>query len=69
MYADIDHPTDAGDAIWAGTARDTCTTGVLSAPGGTGESWSFPDLQMCQICAPWASLGMDGPPERQQAWQ
>lgn len=29
------------------------------------EAGVFPDLQMCQICAPWGTLGMDCPPERQ----
>lgn len=29
----------------------------------------FPDLQMCEICTPWGSLGLDDPPARGRSGQ
>ncbi|MFD4589035.1 DUF6233 domain-containing protein [Streptomyces sp. NPDC058434] len=28
-----------------------------------------PRLEMCEICAPWGSLGLDGPSARGRSWQ
>ncbi|WP_241847571.1 DUF6233 domain-containing protein [Streptomyces sp. CB02009] len=37
---------------------------LLDLAGVVGAVEEYPDLEMCEVCAPWGSLGIDKPADR-----
>ena len=37
---------------------------LLDAEGVRAAVEEYPDLETCQVCRPWGSLGIDQPPTR-----